>query len=217
MRGLIIKDLINLKKNIRIYLVFIVLYGVLAYMQEDAAFFGSIFTLLFSLLTITTYSYDELAKWDEFALSTPVSRDAIVKSKYIIMILLIGVGAGVSLLFTVVLNSILKKDNLITGGEICLAVAAISILYYTIIIPIITKKGSEKARLIFIAIYMIPFMIGLLTKKMLEKGEVKIPAVIIRGGEIFLQHIYLIVPAILIVAVAISYVISLGIYRKKEF
>ena len=57
-----IKDFVNLKKNIKIFAVVTLLYGFMAFTSEDASFFSSIFTMLIAVLTLSAYSYDEIAK-----------------------------------------------------------------------------------------------------------------------------------------------------------
>jgi hypothetical protein len=217
MKGLIIKDFINLKKNLRIMLVLTLVYGFMAFAQGDASFFSTIFTMLFAILLLSTYSYDEMSKWEGFALTMPFKRDCIVQGKYLTMLLLTLIGSAFSVIFSLVLNIVLKKSDLLEGLKVIGAGAAVVILFYSIVIPFITKLGVEKARYIFFAVYLIPFVLGYMVNKQLKNGGIRIPEELLRIGKVIGENVYVIVPLVLIAALGISYTISINIYQKKEF
>lgn len=217
MKGLILKDFINLKRNIRIMTIFVLIYGIMAYTQEDASFLSSILVMLFAILFLNTYSLDEMAKWDGYALTMPITKEDIIKGKYISMLLLGIFGSGFSAVITILINVLLKKEDIFYGLQICGIGFAAVILFYSITIPFITKLGIEKARIIFIAVYMIPFLLGILIQKEIKKGSFQIPEAFVRIGEYVLKNVYLIVPLALLIILGISYMISVSIYRKKEF
>jgi hypothetical protein len=103
------------------------------------------------------------------------------------------------------------------GIQTCAGGAAVVILFYCITIPIITKLGVEKARLLFFAVYIIPIFTVVFMGKAVKDGNLKIPDSLIRIGKVFMDNIYVIVPLVIILALGISYMISINIYRKKEF
>ncbi|MDF2538398.1 MAG: putative rane protein [Herbinix sp.] len=217
MKGLIIKDFINLKKNIKILGALTLLYGFMSFAQEDASFFASIFSMLFAILLLSTYSYDDMSKWESFALTMPFQREMIVRGKYYVMLLLTLSGAAFSAIFTVILNVVLKKEDLLGGIQVSAVGAAIVVLYYCILIPFITKLGVEKARYVFFAIYVIPFIIGYMINKNLQNNSLKIPEALLELGDLIMKNVYVIAPLALIAALLISYNISVNIYKKKEF
>ena len=161
MIGLIIKDFINLKRNIKVLGFIILIYGISSYIMKDASYFGSIFTLVFGLLMLTTYGYDDYAKWDNYALTLPINRNDIILAKYMVLLLLTFVGAVINILFTGLMSAIqnthmdtnMLRDALIAAG----LGFALVILFYSIVLPFITKFGIEKARIICILIYGIFF------------------------------------------------------------
>ena len=55
------------------------------------------------MIFITTFSYDEYNSWDAYAISMPVSRKDIVKSKYIASIILI----FIAVIFTIIISLII--------------------------------------------------------------------------------------------------------------
>jgi hypothetical protein len=217
MKGLILKDFINLKKNVKTFGVLTLLYAVMAIYSSDTGFFSSIFTMLLAILTLSLYSYDEMAKWDPFAMTMPISKDDIVQGKYIMMLLLTLIGSVYSSVFTAILNIINKSDSLFLGFENIGIGAAIVILFYSITMPFITKLGVEKARLIFFAIYIVPFIIIMTLNNMIKSGKLVISEQVAGMAETFIKYVHLLVPLLLLIALGLSYWISVNIYRKKEF
>ena len=83
MKGLIIKDILNLKnymKQLILVLIFFIAYGIFL---KNGTFVGTMITLMLSMQVITTMSYDEYAKWDKYALTMNINRKDIVLSKYV--------------------------------------------------------------------------------------------------------------------------------------
>lgn len=217
MRGLILKDFINLKKNLKIFGILTILYGVMSMASGDAGFFSTVFTVLFAVLTLSLYSYDEMAKWDSFALTMPISKDNIVQGKYIMMLLLTLIGIIFGALFSVFICLATGGDSPLSGIQNCGIAAAIVIFFYSITLPFITKLGVEKARLILFAAYIIPFAIVLMVKKAVGKGVLTIPDYITTMINTFEKYAYIIIPIIILLILFISYQVSIQIYRKKDF
>ncbi len=88
MKGLILKDLLNLRKQARIILLFVGFYFVLGMINQSGDSFGGVVALLFAMLAVTAMAYDERAGWDKYALTMPVSRRDLVVSKYLLGVLL---------------------------------------------------------------------------------------------------------------------------------
>lgn len=217
MKGLIIKDFINLRKNIKIFGILIILYAGMSLMTEDTSFFSSIITMLFAILTLTIYSYDDMAKWDVFALTMPITKDEVVQGKYFMMLSLTFLGSIVGLVYTVAINIIRHSSSIFKGVGIIGAGAAIVIFFYCIIMPFVTKLGVEKARLIFFMVYIIPFAIAIIISKLVVKSTPEMPEWFKNLVEFLVKYVYLLVPMIVVIALAISYTISIKLYRKKEF
>ncbi len=217
MIGLVIKDFVNLKKNIKIFSVAALLYVIMAFTSKDPSFFSSLFTVLIAMLTLNAYSSDEAAKWDIYALTMPVSREDIVRGKYAIMISLTLIGSAVGTVLTIVLNAVLGNEQIASGVMGCWIGAAIVILFYSITIPFITKLGVEKARLIFFMIYIIPFAIFFLMSNAIKDGRITISGELINIGYRLMDNAYVLLPLLLLFALAVSYTVSVRLYLKKEF
>lgn len=217
MKGLILKDLINLMRNVKIFGLLTVFYIIMSFSMDSSSYFGSMFTLVFAMLIMTTYSYDEAAKWDGYALTMPISKENIIQGKYLVMLLLTVIGCGVSSVISIVLNIIMKNDNIFDGFQISAIGAALVILFYCITIPFITKLGIEKARFVFLIVYIIPFFVGTFVFREIKERYPEPPESLIKLAKAFVDNIYIIVPLMVLSALWISYQISIRIYRKKEF
>lgn len=217
MTGLLLKDFTNLKRYVKTFGIFLIIYGFMAFTQKDASFFTSIFTLMFAILTMSTYAFDETAKWDVYALTMPITREDIVRGKYYLMLLLVLLGAAISAVFTIIINIVVGLENIFLGLEACYIGAAVVILFYSITLPIITKLGVEKARIVFFAVYIVPMAIGFVITKAVNAGTVRIPDPVLSLSEWALQYRFVLIPVVLIVVLWISYSFAIQIYRKKEF
>lgn len=217
MLGLVLKDFLSLKKNLKIFGFLILFYSFLSFMMEGSSFFGSMFTLVFAMLLMTTYSYDELTKWDSYALTMPITKENIIQAKYVTMLILAALGFIISSFFTIIINVIRSETIIYDGIQLCAIGAAFVILFYSVTIPFVTKLGIEKARFIFMIVYMIPFLIGTLGFKALKERYTEPPVELIKLGTIFIENIFIIIPIVVVLALGISYLISVRIYKKKEF
>lgn len=217
MKGLIIKDLINISKNFKTVGALLIFYAAIASMSESPDSFIGIFSIIFAMYVLMTYSYDEMARWDSYALTMPLSRDNIVQGKYLTMILLSLLGFLVNNIILFLFNLVTNQENIFEGIEFNAGGAAAIIFFYSIIIPVITKFGVVKARIYLIFIYIVPFALGSLIFKRIKEIYPAPPDKLIAFVETVLKNVYIIVPLILIVFLSISYILSIRIYRKKEF
>lgn len=210
MIGLVLKDLLVLRKTAKLYIAMLSFYLVLAlagvFSHAMLTGFVALFTMM---LPISSFAYDELARWDKYAAALPVSRRGIVGSKYLLALLL-GAIAGALILISSGLFWLLKDtapgEVLLTG----LACVAAGLLMNSILLPLLFKFGAEKGRLLTMAVLAVIFLLGFGGGKLLGYHEFpEMPPC--------LKTLFpLILAGVLILALFVSYQVSLGIYRKKE-
>jgi len=133
------------------------------------------------------------------------------------MLLLTAIGTTISVLFTVILNIVLKSDSAFTGLSACAIGAAVVILFYCVTLPFITKLGVEKARFIFFAVYLVPFLVIILARRVMDGVNATVPSLLIKIMHWVISNIAVILPIAVVIALTISYLISIRIYKKKEF
>lgn len=206
MKGLIIKDLKNLRKYSRTVFIMLLFFAVLAYVSKDTAFIKGMIVLLFSFMSITSFSYDKQTKWDAFALALPISRKAVVLSKYVLALLLSLLGMLLSACIGTMDHYLFAKTG--TIAEVLLesyALFAVAIVYLSILLPLVYKFGAERSRLLIIAVFAIPaVIIGIGS----QSGSLP--------DEQLIMQLLRFSPLILIVSFGLSFVISKAIFQKKE-
>lgn len=206
MKGLILKDLLNLKSTFKMLGVMMVFFAVVFLPQGNGFIFGMII-LMFAMMVVTTISYDDLAKWDAYALTMPVTRAEMVLSKYLVMVILNTLGAVLSLTVGIVGSVIMGKRFDLEILAIIGVIYLVALIFGSVIIPLIYKFGTEKARLMLFLCALLPTALILL----LEQFNVPMPTT----GNPLIYLIALI--GFSVAGVVLSYLISLKIYRKKEF
>ena len=203
--GLLIKDLITLKKFFKQLIILVAFYVCLSFFVDMGSFLSGMIVVLFSNMVVTTLSYDEFAKWDKYALTMPITKSDIVLSKYVLGILFLVLGGILSMLVSFVFKGNFQAEEIVLT---VLAVFSFCVFMLSFLLPTVFKLGVEKGRMFMILIYMVPVMLFVVGAKkfdfVLQLNEIAIIKIIICG---------LVVSFVLYI---ISFFISKGIYMKKE-
>lgn len=219
-KGLITKDLLQLKSYKKTLIMFIVIFALTSLAQENAKGIGNMLavmiTLGFGMFSIATFNYDELAKADRYILTFPLTKKDIVLSKYVLVILSTIIGAIIGTSLSFIIMFIVNKQLPYMYDVIGIGLGAILgiSLIEAIQIPCIYKYGVEKGKiLLFIVTAGIALLIGGIIF-IGNKISMKIPM------DNILNAITNFVPIIIMVAIIIiyysSYRISYKIYNNKE-
>ena len=209
MVGLIKKDLLMIKSNLKMVLIMLVVFFIMSLQGEFDISFVPPFIVV--MLFMSTFSYDEFNKWDAYAVTLPNGRKNVVKSKYVARLIL----TIVTIILTIILNSLvgLINNNLEFDKFISTIMGCVFgvILIQSIMYPFIFKYGMEKGRIgLFVISFAIVGIIGLLSSVL----KINIPTNVVT---FFDNYWFVIIPLISIVLLLISYKISEKIYLKKEF
>ena len=148
MKALIIKDTYVIWRQIKYFLILILIFSALPSGFNNA--FAVIYT---SMLPYTALAYDERSKWDQLAAMMPYSTRDAVLSKYVFGWLCIGGAAVLSGLLQMALS--LVVDRVFLPGVMVLSVlGAVCIL--AISLPLMFRMGVEKGRLsMFLIIFLV--------------------------------------------------------------
>lgn len=209
MFGLIKKDLLMIKGNLKAMSIMLIIFLIIALNgQEDISFFPVFISIM---LAMSTFSYDEYNKWDSYAITLPGGRENIVKAKYLTAIILLSISVILTIILSLVSiykNSTFQFDELLstTIGVVLAITLVISMMY-----PVVFKLGVEKGRIgIFALIFIIVGIIGFITKKV----KFRIPKII---SLIFNDYYFISLPLLIVILLYISYKVSKKIYSQKEF
>ena len=210
MLGLIKKDFLLIKANLKSMISIFVIYIMLAFQGTlDATF---IIPLIGIILFLSTFSYDDFNNWNSYAVTLPNGRKNVVRAKYIastiFMIILavvaFSIGIGISYIKT---NSI-NLDEIISSlmGTMLSIVIINSLLY-----PIVFKFGATNGRIILFAVVFGIAGIGTLIAQFIDMTP------IINIINKLDNYLLIVIPIIYIILLGISYLISSKIYQNKEF
>lgn len=210
MWGLIKKDLYVLKGYIGTLLLFLLCFSALAIQTPSMLFIG-LMVLPYMAMTVT-FSYDQNANFNSYALTLPITRREIVKEKYMLLIgalllmfLLTVLLTGTVTYFQTGSVSIMKIASIPFGTF--LAMLSISLFQY----PIIYKIGLEKGRIYTIIIAaIIAAIAGILGTQI---GNTGMNSELIL---LFQKYGLWAIACIVLVGYYVSYRMSVRILQKKD-
>lgn len=210
MTGLLLKDFYTLRQYGKSLLLVLVFFSLLSLgMDNPAMFFEGFFVLMSMMMTIYSFSYDMLAKWDRYALSLPVTKKDIVMSKYLLSVILGLGGTILSFALTFVILKIKPVDDFTFSDHLTAtaAILGIALLFISIILPMIFKFGVEKSRILLVIVFALP------SAAFIVVGQLGLTL----PSEADFQSFIKIMPVGTIVIFVLSYFLSLSIFSRKEF
>lgn len=219
-KGLIKKDLLQLKNYKKTLLIFIVIFIFSSLSQTDngnsLTMLSFIFTFGFGMFSISSFNYDEASKADRYILTLPVTRKDVVLAKYLFVIgsSLIGSLLGTALVVVLASMSLLEMPSIDELLSLALGgLFGVSVIL-AIQIPCIFKWGVEKGR---IQLFIVSAIMILVCGIMLSASKNTIFANSFRSVIGILNSFwFLILPLCIAGIYFVSYRISLKIYMKKE-
>lgn len=214
MVGLIMKDLYNLKRYLKqISLTFGIL-AIVAFQLKEPAYLIGMVTMVSSMQVITAMSYDDYTKWDKYALTMPILRKDIILSKYILLILLSIGGSLSSGILSVIMAVYWHTEEIKIIAVMCITITLTMLLLFSIVLPLVIKYGVEKARILIFAIVAVPAFLSVTFVKLMQRLNIPKPS------KAILMKLYgtltYTVPVIVLIALYLSYKLSVRIYNKKE-
>lgn len=145
MRALLLKDILALKRTLRIYAAFLVVYCGIGIFSDNPSFFMGFITVLSIMLPINAMTIDKGCHWNAYAACLPIPRSMSVLSKYV----LAGLGILATIIPCLVFRLVDRYTSLITDtiswSEIALMTAlALTILAFQM--PFLFRFGPERGR-----------------------------------------------------------------------
>jgi len=198
---LMLKDIYVLKRKSEPTLFIILFFAVFAGLQ-GGFLYTAMCTMMMVMLTLTTFAYDQSDGWEAYVSALPVSRKAVVQSKYLFGFLTVAVSILLVLVSTVIFSGF--------EGEILLNALTVQLLlglfFISLNYPLILKFGFEKSRVWYILItFLIVGAGSALTTVASKAGPQNNASVTLFAGILVFGLLVL------------SYFISLRIINRKEF
>ena len=162
MKSLLLKDLYLLKQYGKtMLLVLLVLsFSSLRKGGESLSFFTSFLMIFIMMITSTSFTYDEQCHWYKMALSLPIQRRDIVKSKYLLGLITAGLGF-LWALFILCLGIAVQKETAFLLELILPIITCLGVGLFCLALMFLFafRFGIEKGRIAMVIIFMIPMLI----------------------------------------------------------
>lgn len=196
MKGLLLKDFYVLSKQLKLFLVMMVVFSIIpgGYLSAFAIMYAS-------MMPITTIGYDERAKWKKMASMMPYGKEELVMSKYIVGYV-VTFGMTIIAMIARTVYGIIEGTDLIEGIGTLYIVFLLATFVAALNLPIILKLGVEKGRILFVFITVV-FTLGV--TGLIAKANVDI------STGLFL----IIATVVIIIANLISIKISIRVYNNE--
>lgn len=211
MRGLILKDFYNMQKNIGPTLVTTICVGLLLMIQGNPLLFVIGFAIAGGSICSTCLRMDETAGWTKFELTAPVSRTTVVIEKYILLLFLTIIGLIVG-------GTVSYVAGIVTGTLdiskfiMYIAVAfSISLISGSLIIFCLFRFGMIRADFFTVICYALPVGVFVVVLAVAKKF----------GWDITIGSPYSVLtylfPLVALAAGGLTALVTIGVYRKKQF
>lgn len=156
MKGLLLKDFYIIKDALIIQLIMLSVIGGAMSFVIDTSVLIVMSTVVFSLMSSTVIISDKTSKWGMFATTIPLSNTQVIRSKYILGILLIAVGLILGLILVVSTKAILGGFEIESVLENTLIGVAISLSSSSVSIPLSILFDDKKQVIAIIFSVVIP-------------------------------------------------------------
>ncbi|MBQ3905773.1 MAG: ABC-2 transporter permease [Lachnospiraceae bacterium] len=222
MNALLEKDVLILIKQKKLFFIYLVSALMLSFAMDNS-FVVTYFTMIGSLLVLTTISYDTFDNGMPFLMSLPVDGKTYAREKFLFS--LIGLfaswTAGVIAQF---LSTILqhKEFDVLDMLSMDIAFVPIFLIIVSLMIPINLKYGAEKGRIVLMVLCGLIVGIGFLGKKLFsdfltDPSKINLEYWIAKFSSIPKSVIVIAGFGIALVIYVVAMVISSGIMTKKEY
>lgn len=199
MKGLLMKDLYVLSRQMRLFLLMIVIFSVVPGMNM------TIFAVVYAaMMPYTALAYDERSHWDQLAAMMPYSTKDIVLSKYVLGWLFTGFSSLLALTASFVLSRFTAAEFAPASIFLAFCVGA---LMMDLTLPAMFRFGVERGRMLFILVMVVAACgsAGLL----MGLAEAPKAAALMSGLQI-------IVPAVTVALTFLSVTLSIRLYQKRN-
>lgn len=211
MKGLLIKDFYVLKKQLYVVGALMLFYLFYSISLKSPTMIGVAIILVSFLIPVTSLAYDDQSKWNQYALSLPMTRKTIVQSKYLLGAITTLLGVAFCAVGNVIILSLGSEMDAQTTWTVTVIYAEIGCLMNALFLPVLLKFGAEKGRFILLAAVLVPSMLGGFFVSWLKDADIVMPSADT------LMKIFYLSPVIVILLYILSYFLSLSILRKKEY
>ena len=218
MSGLLWKDILVSRKNLKFYAIFLAAYFGLAVLGVfELTFVITFSSVILMMLPVSCFSFDEAAKWDRYARTLPLSSQAVVGSRYLFTLLVLLVVAAFSAACAVVMDILQLSDgSLMENLAALISSLGAGLFIVDVMIPLCFKLGPERARPYLFAVILFPFVAVFLLIRFGADLGLSL-AFLDRLPELSALALVGLIPVGGLLCLLISFLLSCRIVERKEF
>lgn len=213
MRGLILKDLYLIKGFGRQYTFVLIFMAIWAIAIKATTFLCIYAILMGAMIILSVMTIDDSVSFNRFALTMPVCERTLVRSKYLLFILTVSVGAVTALLISGIVSFLPIEMNQEFGWHEIMPSVTLFIVATSIAFPVIWLKGAEKGRYVYMAAILGMGGVVYAAVKLCQQFEISLDALELVPDTLFVG----VFAGICIISLVTSYFISVRLVRKKEW
>lgn len=200
MKGLLKKDLLLLKSQIKYIVMIVVICLIMAYANSGFAYISSYLTFMGTGLVFNSFSYDMYHNEMAYLFALPISKKEYCIEKYIYAFTITFISWLIAFLITSATH--INLETVIVQ----LAMLFSGFIYISITIPVVIRYGREKATIIVLMLVLLLFLA-------VASGATSVGMLMSNFSGFTLIGIY---AFIVLIALILSYRSTISILNDKE-
>ncbi len=220
MKGLLIKDyklMLGQKSFLGMAVLMAVLYLVI---YKDPTFAVVFITVMCTMFTISTLSYDEYENGSAFLFTLPITKKDYVKEKYLFAGILLLIGLIVSMIMWYI-TAVIKTGNIAWDDwmSCCIGGVTAGLMMVAVALPAQLKFGPERGRIALVTIVLLAVALGILMQEFTKgtKFAQSAKRILNQIDKLGTKGILGVIVIIWVIVGVISMIISMRVMEKREF
>ena len=215
MIGLLKKEYYLMEGQMKSWLIVAVFCFFYSYFMNEDSFLFMLIILIGIMSTMTVFSLDKACGWDTYAISLPLTRKEIVEARYLFAFL-IDIGVSLACCLLMLLRGLMNGGvNIPESLHSLFQILLVTILMQLLLFPVIYKLGVEKARFVYMAVF-ICLSLGVLGLSQLDDNGAVLAGIRINAEKI-MQYGEIAAVILAAAGLFLSLWLSVHIYEKQEF
>jgi len=196
-------------KYCRVFLLLVFIFTIVG-IKNNKVFFALYPIVLSSIIPVNLLSYDEKAHWNSYACTFPYTRKAIVSSKYILTLCVLG-ASSLLFIFAQVCNMLINHNFQLFGlFSTFVVILSCGLLPPAFMFPFTFKLGSEKGRFAYYTGFILFFVILALFQQVTDDLSLRITQMAVPHAPIVI--VFLIIFGLY----GLSWFLSVKFYQKRD-
>ena len=220
MKGLLIKDyklMLGQKSFLGMAALMSVLYLAI---YKDPTFAVVFITVMCTMFTVSTLSYDEYENGSAFLFTLPITKKDYVKEKYLFAGILLLIGLIVSMIMWYI-TAVIKTGNIAWDDwmSCCIGGVTAGLMMVAVALPAQLKFGPERGRIALVTIVLLAVALGILMQEFTKgtKFAQSAKRILNQIDKLGTKGILGVIVIIWVIVGVISMIISMRVMEKREF